>query len=350
MYNSIEEYNDNLRATDYEGAYYLITTGKKSVMYTLWFINEDCDARDERNYIMNLSENIEEAKEKALDYVLENNEGSKEEWLSIKVLENKFNDRREHNYFLRLKSGKYEGEMLSDVLKIDAKYLLGMLSGAKEKEENIEEAYRSGWTGRMNYNNPDWSLLLTKREKWLLDNEKNIWAEYNNQNPKEPSKSVFFGEIKQKVKGHLLQCVNSGILYTNQWGTTYFQLFKDTDENVFVYKGTTPPFSNQKEKLSSLGVWFTCNFTVKEHTEFKGVKQTVIQRVKIIDQSVITDEDKEILVETEMVNRNQELYQNRWDDKGKPKTEWIEFYDECEALINKRLENKGITVISLDKL
>ena len=57
--------------------------------------------------------------------------------------------------------------------------------------------------------------------------------------------------------------------FDGHYGTVYFNICKDADDNVVVYKG-----SNGWEKSTNV----KCVAKIKEHSEREGVKQTIIQR------------------------------------------------------------------------
>lgn len=62
------------------------------------------------------------------------------------------------------------------------------------------------------------------------------------------------------------------------YGFTYFHVLRSTDGNIFVYKGSKRLVSNRgRERVNSVTV--TC--TIKSHSEYNGVKQTIIERPKV---------------------------------------------------------------------
>lgn len=84
--------------------------------------------------------------------------------------------------------------------------------------------------------------------------------------------SKHYGEVKERVKGlHLKTVFVTG--FETQFGWMNIAKFNDQKGNIFVYKGS---LSWRK------GYEFTADFTVKEHTEYKGEKQTTIQRIRDI--------------------------------------------------------------------
>lgn len=57
------------------------------------------------------------------------------------------------------------------------------------------------------------------------------------------------------------------------YGTTYINTMVDSDGNIFVYKGGKP--------LGKRGDVISLKATIKEHGDYKGAKQTVINRPKV---------------------------------------------------------------------
>lgn len=79
--------------------------------------------------------------------------------------------------------------------------------------------------------------------------------------------SEYFGKEGDKVKSHHLTPKVVIFLGYSQFGSSYRTIFEDDAGNVFTYKGS--------RTHRTAGEY---SFTVKGHEEYKGVKQTVIQR------------------------------------------------------------------------
>ena len=60
------------------------------------------------------------------------------------------------------------------------------------------------------------------------------------------------------------------------YGTTYINIIADGDGNIFVYKGG--------KRLADKGASIRLKATIKEHVEYQGVKQTIINRPKVEGQ------------------------------------------------------------------
>lgn len=69
--------------------------------------------------------------------------------------------------------------------------------------------------------------------------------------------------------------------YDNAYGTVFIGRF-DADAGLLVYKGSSPFWAAD----SKPGDEFKFVATVKDHADYKGTKQTLIQRVKVIEEAV----------------------------------------------------------------
>jgi hypothetical protein len=67
--------------------------------------------------------------------------------------------------------------------------------------------------------------------------------------------------------------LNKIVEMDGMYGTSYLHLCSDAAGNMFVYKGTT--------ELGEVGAIVTVKATVKEHTAYNGVAQTIINRPKV---------------------------------------------------------------------
>jgi hypothetical protein len=67
------------------------------------------------------------------------------------------------------------------------------------------------------------------------------------------------------------------IVLESQFGTNYITIARDEAGNAVTYKGRTD--------IGNKGDTTTVKASVKEHTVYNGVKQTVIQRPKVLEQA-----------------------------------------------------------------
>jgi hypothetical protein len=85
--------------------------------------------------------------------------------------------------------------------------------------------------------------------------------------------SQHIGTVGDKIT--LTITVERIIVLESQFGTTFITLARDEQGNTIFYKGRT--------NIGSKGDTSTIKAAVKEHTEYSGVKQTVIQRPKLVE-------------------------------------------------------------------
>ena len=73
------------------------------------------------------------------------------------------------------------------------------------------------------------------------------------------------------------------VVLEGMYGTSFLYICEDADQNVVIYKGTSPTFCFTADgAVRGKGDSLTVTATVKEHGVRDGVKQTVIQRPKVI--------------------------------------------------------------------
>lgn len=85
--------------------------------------------------------------------------------------------------------------------------------------------------------------------------------------------SQWQGNIKDKLN-LTLTCINK-IMLENEWGVTTLYTFKDADNNIFTWFSSSCKTNiNINDTLNLVG-------TVKDHTTYDGVNQTVLTRCKV---------------------------------------------------------------------
>lgn len=84
--------------------------------------------------------------------------------------------------------------------------------------------------------------------------------------------SEYVGEIKDRITVNCTSftCISS---WANMYGMTFLYNFKDADGNVFIWYASKP-VDNEDRVATVTG-------TVKDHSEYNGVKQTVLTRCKV---------------------------------------------------------------------
>lgn len=89
---------------------------------------------------------------------------------------------------------------------------------------------------------------------------------------KDKPKSEYIGEVGEKVE--LQAVLTKSISYQSAFGTGYFHMFADEKGNVLKWS------TNKWLKIHE-GAKVTLKGTIKEHSEHRGVKQTVLTRCKV---------------------------------------------------------------------
>ncbi len=88
----------------------------------------------------------------------------------------------------------------------------------------------------------------------------------------EQKESNYFGNVGDKVE--LIVTLDFIAYWESIYGTTYVYNFVDADGNVFVWKTSKGTAIENKKQVALKG-------TIKEHSEYKGVKQTTLTRCKV---------------------------------------------------------------------
>ena len=103
------------------------------------------------------------------------------------------------------------------------------------------------------------------------------YAKYINEQ-KERAKRIdakHFGEIGKRYKDIEVLCMEVIASWETQWGVTMIYKFTLADGTILIWKTSTGIYFDRGEVLDKI------TFTVKEHTEYKGDKQTEITRCKV---------------------------------------------------------------------
>ena len=98
------------------------------------------------------------------------------------------------------------------------------------------------------------------------------WAQRKLRDSREAKTSNHVGEIKKRMRGVKVR-VNSIQKRESFYGTSILHRMEDENGNVLIWWGTG-------EGLEAGDAWITIDATVKAHSVFNGVKQTVVNRVK----------------------------------------------------------------------
>jgi len=103
----------------------------------------------------------------------------------------------------------------------------------------------------------------------------------------ENAKSGYVGKVGEKIK-LTLKLVNIVEISVHRFsyydsGVSYINIFKDDVGNVFIYRG--------KSNVGDKGDVVVLTASIKEQSEYKGCKQNVIQRPKVVE---VFNEEKEV--------------------------------------------------------
>lgn len=93
------------------------------------------------------------------------------------------------------------------------------------------------------------------------------------ENAEKAANSEYVGTVKQRGKGIELKFIKEIYLGCGAYGDQYIYTFVEGEGNQVTW------FTSKKD--FEIGNTYTMDFTVKEHKEYQGVKQTVITRAKV---------------------------------------------------------------------
>lgn len=250
-----------------------IRFGRQAKMYTLWTVNmpDDDGGRFFERYIQNLSTNIDEAEAKAAEF-------AKKQGIEV------YTDAPDT---LRpivkgedvLRFGRYRDKRVSEIT--DERYLIWLFKGAALKNDS------GYWVDTLSSDSPiriAATNILLERGVVVEFNDKVMTkekAEELKARMELNAKSEFFGQVGQKVSVKVK--VERTACFDTAFGTTFVTTMRDEKDNVVVYKGKCLEIKKTDGYLDCVkaGDEFEIKGTVKNHSEYKGVKQTYIQRVKI---------------------------------------------------------------------
>jgi hypothetical protein len=163
----------------------------------------------------------------------------------------------------------------------------------KEKDEDFFQKIQTILLEKgliMDYNGE----LLTKKDyDWKKKRE--AWQE---EQKKAAEKSDFVGNKGDKIRRKIKWIFTTHAGET-QWGSFYITKFVDEEENSFVLKGPYPPFKDKD-------VFHDCVFTIKDYSEFRGEKSTVITRIKDLEKP--KEEEPETSQEEMNTNTEDQYY------------------------------------------
>ena len=93
------------------------------------------------------------------------------------------------------------------------------------------------------------------------------------QEKKEKQQSNYVGNIKDKIQKELT--LIKEFIFETEYGIMHIYKFKDAENNIYIWKTSKNIGKEEGEKTKIKG-------TIKDHSEYRGEKQTVLTRCKII--------------------------------------------------------------------
>ena len=137
-------------------------------------------------------------------------------------------------------------------------------------------SYEEGFMGSMARAFDTYGKLSPKQSEAILkgiDARAAKKAEWDSEEAALNAKRAHIGSVGQKVTLELT--VVHVVVLEGMYGTTYINICEDADQNVVIYKGSS-------NAIPGKGHTVNVTATVKEHGVRDGVKQTVIQRPKVV--------------------------------------------------------------------
>ena len=89
------------------------------------------------------------------------------------------------------------------------------------------------------------------------------------------AESKYFGEVGKRYKDKVISDVTLITTWETQWGVTYIYKITLEDGSVLTWKTSNGLYLDKNEEFDKI------SFTVKEHKEYKGEKQTEVTRCKV---------------------------------------------------------------------
>jgi hypothetical protein len=262
---------------------YFITPGGGKKLYVLrergqhYWINDHTGEEgytDFDHLVRTLGKNLDECKIKADKEVGKDNYVVEESELDI-ITQTK--DERRH---FKFPNGRTQGKDI-DTIDLDDKSAVEYTTWWWS-EYNYVDAHSKGKSYQKFHKNLE-DLLI---EKEILVDYKDVIMtikSYDYKIKKEGWKaeaerqakiSKFVGEIKVRVESEIRMVFSMKVAETT-YGDFVITKYVDRNDNTIMLKGGYPRFDDKDDFIK-------VKFTVKEHTEYKGEKQTIVQRIASI--------------------------------------------------------------------
>ena len=157
-----------------------------------------------------------------------------------------------------------------------AEEILDAIEAGRVYSDQGNMSYKEGFMGSMAAALDTFGKLSQKQCEAILkgiDARAVKKAEWASEKAALDAKRAHIGAVGQKVTLELT--VVHVVVLDGMYGTTYINICEDAEQNVVIYKGSS-------NAIPGKGHTFNVVATVKEHGVRDGVKQTVIQRPKLI--------------------------------------------------------------------
>lgn len=154
--------------------------------------------------------------------------------------------------------------------------ILDAADAGRDYDNNGRESYKEGFMGSMAQALDTFGKLSPKQCEAILkgiDARAAKKAEWASEKAALDAKRAHIGAVGQKVTLELT--VVHVVVLDGMYGTTYINICEDADQNVIIYKGSSNAIPGKGHTVNVVA-------TVKEHGVRDGVKQTVIQRPKLV--------------------------------------------------------------------
>jgi hypothetical protein len=274
--------------------YAYVSQGQQSKMYTLWVDHLNGSEFVKPRYVKNLSTNKDKALEMGMLYASNCNiqffDDSMDELRKIKRI-HKWTD-------TMVRFGKNYGTELRDC---EPKFIVWIAKGSPLKNEHSGE-WSNNYFGGQEFCEIAQEIAvemgLGKIENRLNNNSWFVTNEKYDQTTELLKKKAEEKNDHHYTNGQRLELTLTFLKrtgYESDYGFINIYNFQDAYKNIFTYKGTSHPFykyvqwneivdgvEHSGRDILDLEINDTITFTATiKHSEYKGQKQTFIQRIKI---------------------------------------------------------------------
>lgn len=257
--------------------------------YTLWFVksfsvwNGQCYTYEIKyTYKQNLSKDLEEAQRKAVKFGVKDLEPDP----ALKGESGSWSTGKQKIYPAESFSfGKFQGQTIADKIETESDYVLWYFNEVYYQEDIYGKKTPKEWFGGSahaenmkvriahiielfkasdsfgRYKNDDGQLVWTTSERLAKIKARRRKA----------ASSEYYGNVGERTEVEMKLDFTTS--FESSFGRCYVQTFKSAN-HVFVYMG--------KDLGVDKGEKVNMKFTIKDHSEFRGVKQTKISRPTIL--------------------------------------------------------------------